>query len=74
MNAEFGFDLLKGNGKAFSSGADVVNLYQLINEGGFVFSYFVLATVALVDYLDTDANVCEISLFVFIVCRKSRRM
>lgn len=27
-------NLLKGSGKAFCSGADVVALYQLLNEGG----------------------------------------
>lgn len=32
-NSDLGFIIMKGNGKAFSSGADVVNLYQLINEG-----------------------------------------
>lgn len=32
-NSDLGFIIMKGNGKAFCSGADVVNLYQLINEG-----------------------------------------
>lgn len=31
-------NLLKGSGKAFCSGADVVVLHQLINEGGFWFT------------------------------------
>ncbi|XP_021735748.1 3-hydroxyisobutyryl-CoA hydrolase-like protein 2, mitochondrial [Chenopodium quinoa] len=32
-NSDLGFIIMKGNGKAFCSGADVVSLYQLINEG-----------------------------------------
>ncbi|KAL2940017.1 3-hydroxyisobutyryl-CoA hydrolase-like protein 2 mitochondrial [Bienertia sinuspersici] len=32
-NSTLGFIIMKGNGKAFCSGADVVDLYQLINEG-----------------------------------------
>ncbi|XP_065851413.1 small ribosomal subunit protein mS47 [Euphorbia lathyris] len=32
-NSDIGFVLMKGNGKAFCSGADVVSLTELINEG-----------------------------------------
>ncbi|GAB2227724.1 hypothetical protein Droror1_Dr00009551 [Drosera rotundifolia] len=32
-NSDFGFVIMKGSGRAFSSGADVVDLYRLINEG-----------------------------------------
>lgn len=32
-NSDIGFILMKGSGRAFCSGADVVDLYQLINEG-----------------------------------------
>ncbi|XP_016484025.1 small ribosomal subunit protein mS47 isoform X1 [Nicotiana tabacum] len=32
-NSDIGFVMMKGNGRAFSSGADVVTLYELINEG-----------------------------------------
>ncbi|XP_059296924.1 small ribosomal subunit protein mS47 [Lycium ferocissimum] len=32
-NSEIGFVMMKGNGRAFCSGADVVTLYELINEG-----------------------------------------
>ncbi|KAK4345637.1 hypothetical protein RND71_035813 [Anisodus tanguticus] len=32
-NSDIGFVMMKGNGRAFCSGADVVTLYELINEG-----------------------------------------
>lgn len=32
-NSDIGFIIMKGSGRAFCSGADVVDLYQLINEG-----------------------------------------
>ncbi|KAL6985160.1 3-hydroxyisobutyryl-CoA hydrolase [Sarracenia purpurea var. burkii] len=32
-NPDIGFVIMKGKGRTFCSGADVVNLYQLINEG-----------------------------------------
>uniref|UniRef100_A0A7C9ER21 3-hydroxyisobutyryl-CoA hydrolase n=1 Tax=Opuntia streptacantha TaxID=393608 RepID=A0A7C9ER21_OPUST len=33
-NSDIGFIIMKGSGRAFCSGADVADLYQLINEGG----------------------------------------
>ncbi|GAB4854655.1 hypothetical protein Ancab_023237 [Ancistrocladus abbreviatus] len=32
-NSDIGFVIMKGSGRAFCAGSDVVNLYQLINEG-----------------------------------------
>ncbi|GAB2265241.1 hypothetical protein Dimus_000310 [Dionaea muscipula] len=32
-NSDFGFVMMKGSGRAFCTGADVLNLYQLIKEG-----------------------------------------
>ncbi|MCD9637689.1 hypothetical protein HAX54_021126 [Datura stramonium] len=32
-NSDIGFVMMKGNGRTFCSGADVVTLYELINEG-----------------------------------------
>ncbi|KAL9231523.1 hypothetical protein vseg_006745 [Gypsophila vaccaria] len=32
-NGDLGFLIMKGNGRAFCSGADVLNLYELINDG-----------------------------------------
>ncbi|KAK9699882.1 hypothetical protein RND81_08G201600 [Saponaria officinalis] len=32
-NSDLGFLIMKGSGRAFCSGTDVVNLYQLINDG-----------------------------------------
>lgn len=32
-NSDIGFVMMKGNGRAFCSGADIVTLYELINEG-----------------------------------------
>ncbi|CAK9185260.1 unnamed protein product [Ilex paraguariensis] len=39
-NPDIGFVIMKGSGKAFCSGGDVVTLYQLLNEGGQLSIFF----------------------------------